>query len=121
MLLPKNMGNIFSDSFIPYDILGLAGIGVLLIALSLRSFGLWLYYLYWVFSYWFGRIGFHDPNLAASNEGWKVILGFWHGLAKGRKIVFGDCLYLLSRVYDFRFPYLTKHILPRKKRETKDF
>jgi len=124
VLLPKNMGNIFSDNFIPYDILGLAGIGVLLIALSLRSFGLWLYYLYWVLAYWFGRIGFHDPNLAASNEGWQIIFwSFWHGFIQKEGRLFLVIAFILSVVAFtiFGFLYLTKHILPRKKRETEDF
>ena len=80
VLLSKAMGNIFNDDMIPYDILGLTGLLVLFIALSIRSTWLWMYYLYWVFAYWIGRIGYHDPNLIMSNEGWQVILwSFWHG------------------------------------------
>ena len=80
VLLSKVMGNIFNDNMVPYDILGLIGLLVLFIALSIRSFCLWVYYLYWVFAYWLGRIGYHDPNLIMSNDGWQVILwSFWHG------------------------------------------
>ena len=80
VLLSTAMGNIFKDNMIPYDVLGLVGIVVLFIALSLRSFSLWLYYLCWVFSYWFGRIGYHNPILVFTTEGRQVILwSFWHG------------------------------------------
>jgi hypothetical protein len=80
VLLSKAMGNIFNDDMLPYDILGLTGLLVLFIALSMRSIWLWMYYLYWVFAYWIGRIGYHDSNLIMSNEGWQVILwSFWHG------------------------------------------
>ena len=80
VLLSKAMGNIFNDNMIPYDILGLTGLLVLFIALSIRSIWLWMYYLYWVFAYWLARIGYHDPNLIMSNDGWQVILwSFWHG------------------------------------------
>ena len=80
VLLSKAMGNIFNDAMVPYDILGLTGLLVLFIALSIRSVWLWMYYLYWVFAYWLGRIGYHDPNLILSNGGWQVILwSFWHG------------------------------------------
>jgi len=80
VFLSRAMGNIFTEDFVPYDVLGLIGIAVLFIALSIRSIWLWMYYLVWVFAYWFGRIGYHDPNLAMSNEGWQVILwSFWNG------------------------------------------
>jgi hypothetical protein len=80
VFLSRAMGNIFNDNMIPYDILGLTGLLVLFIALSIRSIWLWTYYLFWVFAYWLGRIGYHDPNLAMSNDGWQVILwSFWHG------------------------------------------
>jgi len=80
VLLSKAMGNIFNDSMIPYDFLGLTGLLVLFIALSIRSIWLWTYYLFWVFAYWLGRIGYHDPNLILSNDGWQVILwSFWNG------------------------------------------
>ena len=81
VLLSKAMGNIFNDNTIPYDILGLLGLLVLFIALSIRSIWLWMYYLYWVFAYWLGRIGYHDPNLIInSSGGWQLILwSFWHG------------------------------------------
>jgi hypothetical protein len=87
VLLSKAMGNIFTDDFIPYDVLGLVGIAILFIALASRSLFLWTYYLYWVFSYWFGRIGFHDPVLIFTREGQGVILwSFWNGfiLKEGR-------------------------------------
>jgi len=80
VLLSRAMGNIFNNDMIPYDILGLTGLLVLFIALSIRSIWLWMYYLYWVFAYWLGRIGYHDSNLIMSNEGRQVILwSFWHG------------------------------------------
>ena len=80
VFLSRAMSNVFKDSMIPYDILGLAGILVLFIALSIRSLWLWMYYLYWVFAYWIGRVGYHDPNLVMSNAGWQAILwSFWHG------------------------------------------
>jgi len=80
VLLSRAMGNIFNDNMVPYDILGLTGLLILFIALSIRSIWLWMYYLYWVFAYWLGRIGYHDPNLIMSNDGWQAILwSFWHG------------------------------------------
>ena len=80
VLLSKAMGNIFNDAMVPYDILGLIGLLVLFIALSIRSIWLWMYYLYWVCAYWLGRIGYHDPNLIISNDGWQAILwSFWRG------------------------------------------
>lgn len=80
VLLSRAMGNVFRENGVPYDILGLTGILVLFIALCVRNIWLWMYYLYWVFSCWFGRIGYHDPNLALSKEGWQVIIwSFWHG------------------------------------------
>lgn len=80
VLLSKAMGNVFTEHFVLYDVLGLIGIAVLFIALSIRNVWLWMYYLLWVFAYWFGRIGYHDPNLTVSNDGWQVILwSFWNG------------------------------------------
>ena len=80
VLVSKAMGNVFSDKLLPYDVLGLFGICILFIALATRRAWLWVYYLYWVASYWFGRIGFHDPNLAFTSDGWQVICwSFWHG------------------------------------------
>ncbi len=80
VFLSRAMGNIFTEDFVPYDVLGLIGIAVLFIALSIRSIWLWMYYLVWVFAYWFGRIGYHDPNLIMSNDGWQLILwSFWNG------------------------------------------
>lgn len=80
VFLSKAMGNVFTENMLPYDVLGLVGIAVLFIALSIRSIWLWMYYLFWVFAYWFGRIGYHDPNLAFSNDGWQAILwSFWNG------------------------------------------
>ena len=80
VLLSRAMGNIFNDNMIPYDFLGLTGLLVLFIALSIRSIWLWTYYLFWVFAYWLGRIGYHDPNLIMINDGWRLILwSFWNG------------------------------------------
>ena len=87
VLLSNAMGNIFNDNMVPYDVLGLLGIVVLFIAFAMRSLFLWMYYLYWIASYWFGRIGYHNPILAFSIEGWQVILwSFWHGfiVSEGR-------------------------------------
>lgn len=124
VLLSKAMGNVFSENLVPYDILGLAGILVLFIALSMRSVWLWTYYLYWVFAYWFARIGYHDPNLALSREGWQVILwSFWHGFIQKEGRLFLVIAIGLSVIAFgmLGFVYLFKHILPRKKRELEDF
>ena len=101
VLLSRAMGNIFKDNSLPYDILGLVGIAVLFIAFATRSLFLWMYYLYWIFSYWLGRIGYHDPILAFSIEGWQVILwSFWHGfiVSEGRLFLIiaveGSIIYL---------------------------
>lgn len=124
VLLSKTMGNVFSENFVPHDILGLVGLFVLFIALSTRSFWLWMYYLYWVFACWFARIGFHDPNLAFSQEGQQVILwSFWHGFIQKEGRLFLVCAVGLSAVLFgiLGFLYLVKHVLPRKKRELEDF
>jgi type IV secretory pathway TraG/TraD family ATPase VirD4 len=124
VLLSKAMGNIFKENLIPYDVLGLVGIVILFIALALRSFFLWMYYLYWVFSYWLARVGYHDPILAFSNEGWQVILwSFWHGFILKEGRLFLVIAFILSVVTFgiLGIVYLFKHILPRKKREMEDF
>ena len=87
VLMSRAMGNIFNDDMVPYDILGLVGIVILFIALATRSIFLWTYYLYWIASFWFARIGYHNSILAFSIKGWQVILwSFWHGfiLEEGR-------------------------------------
>ena len=124
VLLSRAMGNIFKDNMLPYDILGLVGIVIFFIALATRGFWLWGYYLFWVFAYWFGRIGYHDINLAFANDGCQVVLwSFWNGfiVKEGRLfllIVAG--LYVISFVV-LAIVYVFKHILPRKKRELEDF
>ena len=87
VLLSNAMGNIFNDNMVPYDVLGLVGIVILFIAFGTRSLFLWTYYLYWIASFWFARIGYHDSILAFSIKGWQVIFwSFWHGfiLEEGR-------------------------------------
>ena len=124
VLLSNAMGNMFKDNSLPYDVLGLVGIAVLLLALMVRSFPLWMYYLYWVVAYWFGRVGYHNPTLAFSNEGWQVIQwsllnGF---IAKEGRVFL--CIAVILSVPLFcivGFIYLVKHVLPRKKREMEDF
>ncbi len=124
ILLSNAMGHIFKDNMLPYDVLGLVGIGILAIALMLRSIKLWLYYLTWVVSFWFGRIGYHDPTLSFSNEGWQVITwSFWHGFILKEGKVFLVTAFGVS-IIGFGilgYTYLIKHILPRKKREFEDF
>lgn len=124
VFLSKAMGNIFKDNLVPYDILGLVGILVLFIALSIRSIWLWSYYLYWVFAYWLARVGYHDPNLSFSNEGWQVILwSFWNGFIQkeGRLFLVIAVGVSIIAFGMLGFVYLVKHILPRKKRELEDF
>ena len=124
ILLPINMGRIFNDHMIPYDILGLVGLVVVLIAFYIKSIELVSYYLFWVFAYWLGRIGYHDPNLIFSEYGHRIILwSFWHGfiVKEGRvflMVALGLSIALLGYLY---YIYLTRHILPRKKREFEDF
>ncbi|MCK9615980.1 MAG: TraM recognition domain-containing protein [Candidatus Omnitrophica bacterium] len=124
VLLSKAMGNIFKDNMLPYDILGLVGIVIFFIALATRGFWLWGYYLFWVFAYWFGRIGYHDINLAFANDGNQVILwSFWNGfiVKEGRLfLLIAAGLYVISFVV-LAIVYVFKHILPRKKRELEDF
>ena len=124
VLLSRAMGNVFKDNMLPYDILGLVGIVVLFIALAIRNFGLWMYYLYWVFAYWFGRIGYHDINLAFANDGWQVILwSFWNGFIQKEGRLFLIIAVVLS-IISFTILgilYLVKHVIPRKKRELEDF
>jgi len=124
ILVSKAMGNIFKDSGLPYDVLGLIGIAVLFIALALRRLWIWMYYLYWVFSYWFGRIGYHDINLAFSNDGWQVIIwSFWNGFIMREGRIFLVIAFGLSVVgfAALSFIYLVKHVIPRKRRELEDF
>ncbi len=124
VFLSRAMSNIFKEDFVPYDILGLTGILVLFIALSIRSIWLWMYYLYWVFAYWLGRIGYHDSNLALSNEGWQVILwSFWNGFIQkeGRLfLIIAVALSVITFVI-LGILYLVKHVIPRKRRELEDF
>ena len=124
ILVSRAMGNIFKDNGLPYDVLGLIGIVVLFIALASRSFWLWLYYLYWVFVCWFGRIGYHDINLAFSNDGWQVIFwSFWNGFIVKEGRLFLVLAFGLS-VIGFSalgIIYLVKHVIPRKRRELEDF
>ena len=124
VLLSRAMSNVFKDNMVPYDILGLAGILVLFIALSIRSIWLWMYYLYWVFAYWFGRIGYHDSTLAMTNDGWQVIYwSFWNGFIQKEGRLFLIVAFVLS-VIGFGvlgIIYLVKHVIPRMRRETEDF
>jgi type IV secretory pathway TraG/TraD family ATPase VirD4 len=124
VLLSRAMGNIFKDNMLPYDILGLVGIVIFFIALATRGFWLWGYYLFWVFAYWLGRIGYHDINLAFANDGNQVILwSFWNGfiVKEGRLfLLIAAGLYVISFVV-LAIVYVFKHILPRKKRELEDF
>ncbi|MFA5176894.1 MAG: TraM recognition domain-containing protein [Candidatus Omnitrophota bacterium] len=124
VLLSRAMGNIFKDNMLPYDILGLVGIVIFFIALATRGFWLWGYYLFWVFAYWFGRIGYHDINLAFANDGNQVVLwSFWNGfiVKEGRLfLLIAAGLYVISFVV-LAVVYVFKHILPRKKRELEDF
>jgi len=124
VFLSKAMGNVFSDGLRPYDLLGLVGIFVLFIALALRSLWLWMYYLYWVVAYWFGRVGYHDPNLIMSNDGWKLIeWSFWNGFIQKEGRLFLITAFVLS-VIGFTvlgIIYVVKHVIPRMKRETEDF
>ncbi len=124
VLLSKAMGNIFKDNSLPYDILGLVGIVVFFIAIAARSFWLWLYYLYWVFAYWFGRIGYHDINLAFSNDGWQVIFwSFWNGFIIKEGRLFLIIAFGLSVIgfTGLGIIYVVKHVIPRKRRELEDF
>ncbi len=124
VLLSRAMGNIFKDNMLPYDILGLVGIAVFFIAMAARSFWLWLYYLYWVFAYWFGRIGYHDINLAFSNDGLQVILwSFWNGFIIKEGRIFLIIAFGLSIIgfLALGIIYLVKHVIPRKRRELEDF
>jgi len=124
VFLSRAMGNIFKDNMLPYDILGLVGIVIFFIALATRGFWLWGYYLFWVFAYWFGRIGYHDINLAFANDGSQVVLwSFWNGfiVKEGRLfLLIAAGLYVISFVV-LAIVYVFKHILPRKKRELEDF
>ena len=124
VLLSKAMGNIFRSNMLPYDILGLIGIAVVFIVIATRCFWLWGYYLYCVFAYWFGRIGYHDINLSFSDVGRQVILwSFWNGFIQkeGRLfLLIAAGLSVISFVV-FGFVYILKHILPRQKREHEDF
>ena len=123
VLLSNAMGNTFNDYMIPYDVLGLVGIGILVIALMLCNFRLWLYYLLWVASIWFARIGYHDPALAFTNEGWQVITwSLWHGFIVKEGRVFLVMAFLIS-ILGFSmwgYMYFIKHILPRKRRQMED-
>lgn len=124
VFVSRAMGNVFKDNFIPYDILGLVGILVLCFALPLRKIWLWLYYLLWVFSYWLGRIGYHDPSLSLTNEGWEAIRwSFWNGfiLKEGRIFLVIAFVVAIIGFTAIAIIYLIKHVLPRTGRELEDF
>ncbi len=124
VLLSRAMGNIFKDNMLPYDVLGLVGIVVLFIALAIRNFGLWVYYLYWVFACWFGRIGYHEPNLIFTKAGQEVILwSFWNGFIQkeGRLFLIIAVVVSIVSFAILGILYLVKHVMPRKKRELEDF
>lgn len=83
-----------------------------------------MYYLYWVFAYWLGRIGYHDPNLAMSNEGWQVILwSFWNRFIQkdGRLFLIIAVVLSIIGFTILGILYLVKHVIPRMRRETEDF
>jgi type IV secretory pathway TraG/TraD family ATPase VirD4 len=124
VLLSKAMGNIFRNNMLPYDILGLIGIAVVFIVIATRWFWLWGYYSYCVFACWFGRVGYHDINLFFSDVGRQVILwSFWNGFIQkeGRLfLLIATGLFAVSFVF-FALVYISKHILPRQKREHEDF
>ena len=124
VLVSRAMGNIFKDNGLPYDVLGLVGIVIFFVVMATRSFWLWFYYLFWVFACWFGRIGYHDINLAFSNDGWQVIFwSFWNGFIVKEGRLFLVLAFGLSVVGfgALGFIYLVKHVIPRKKREFEDF
>ena len=107
-----------------FDLLGLIGILTLFIALALRSFPLWTYYLYWVVSYWFGRIGYYDSNLIFTSDGRQAIYeSFWHGfiVKEGRLFLVIAAGLSIVTFGILGFLYMIKHVLPRKKRELEDF
>jgi len=124
VLLSRAMGNVFKDNMLPYDVLGLTGIAVFFIGLATRGFWLWGYYLFWVFAYWFGRVGYHDINLAFASKSCQVVLwSFWNGfiMKEGRLfLLIAAGLFVISFVV-LVIVYVFKHILPRKKRELEDF
>ena len=78
---------------------------------------MWLYYLLWVVSNWFARIGYHDPTLAFSNEGWQVIQwSFLNGFIGKEGRVFLITAFGVS-IIGFGilgYIYLTKHIITEK-------
>jgi len=83
-----------------------------------------MYYLFWVFAYWFGRIGYHDPTLIMSNIGQQAILwSFWNGFIRKEGRLFLLIAFGLSVIGFFALGiiYLVKHIMPRKRRELEDF
>ncbi|RJP29996.1 MAG: hypothetical protein C4533_00010 [Candidatus Omnitrophota bacterium] len=124
VLVSRAMGNIFRDNGFPWDVLGLIGIVVFFAVMATRSFWLWFYYLFWVFARWFGRIGYHDINLAFSNDGWQAILwSFWNGFIMREGRIFLVIAFGLSVVGfgALGLIYLVKHIIPRKRRELEDF
>jgi type IV secretory pathway TraG/TraD family ATPase VirD4 len=124
VLVSRAMGNIFKDSGLPYDVLGVAGIIVFFVVMATRSFWLWFYYLFWVFAYWLGRIGYHDISLAFSNDGWQVILwSFWNGFIIKEGRLFLILAFGLSIIgfTSLGVIYLIKHVIPRKRRELEDF
>jgi type IV secretory pathway TraG/TraD family ATPase VirD4 len=124
ILISKAMGNIFRDNGLPYDVLGLIGIVIFFVVMTTRSFWLWFYYLFWVFACWFGRIGYHDVNLAFSNDGWEVIFwNFWNGFITKEGRIFLVIAFGLSIIgfTALGIIYLVKHVIPRKRRELEDF
>src|SRR3989338_856386 len=110
--------------FLAEDYLGMAGCFLLWLTWVLKDLRFWGYYLYLVAAFSFGRVGYWSPNLAFTKEGWMAIFYNLFDWIGELPIKLFTCLALLISipvVFMICYTYLTKHFLPRKKREIEDF
>lgn len=107
---------------IPFDLLGMVGCLTLWITWVVKDLRIWFYYVYWVVAYWFGRIGFWSSDFAFKKEGWLSMFYNCFDWLYDELRLFLMLAIILSVpvILNIFFVYLTKHFIPRKKREIED-
>ena len=110
------------ELFIFSDVLGMAGCLILWISWAAKDLRLWFYYLFWVFAYWFGRVGFWSPNLAFKKVGWLAMFYncFDWLMVEGRLFLLLALVISVPLILRIGFVYLTRHLIPRIKRGAED-
>ena len=110
------------ELFIFSDVLGIVGCLILWLSWAVKDLRLWFYYLFWVFAYWFGRVGFWAPNMAFKIEGWLAMFYncFDWVLVEGRLFLLLAIVLSVPLILRIGFVYLTRHLIPRIKRGAED-